>query len=104
MNNEYSDEVNEQMNKHITGLLNNLSHKRRERFLSYMDSYFQNISTDFRLLEEGCDNGFISDKTFSESHDKLKSEENFMKELYYRFNSKNFDSVKRLDKSFKTKG
>ena len=104
MTNEYSDEVNEQMEKHISELIDNLSIKRRERLLSYMDSYFEDISADVRLLEQGYEAGFVSNETYKSYDEKLNSERSFMGQLWVSFKTKTNYSVKHLDRSFKAKG
>ena len=104
MNNEYSDEVKEDMEKYVIDLLDKRQSKRRKQFRTDMESYIKSVYLDIAHIGEGWDRGLVSGETADEVQEKLRREKKYMSALLLRFDSENFDSVKRLDRSFKAKG
>ena len=87
MNNEYSDEVKEEMEKYIIDLLYKRQGKRRNQFRNDIESFINSVDVDIRHIEEGYDRGLVSPETADDVVEKLRREKKYMKSFLLRFDS-----------------
>ena len=87
MNNEYSDEVKEEMEKYVIDLLYKRQGKRRNQFRTDIESFINSVDVDIRHIEEGYDRGLISTETADELYENLRREKKYMKSFLLRFDS-----------------